>query len=455
MHVNRRSTQGALEVAREALSSIDHSEREGLTAAELVGLMQLARNLADRFSALASTVTSEVDRRRSAREATGTELTALISTTEGLDSRDAAGQVFQAAEISRHEPVRDAALAGNISPKQAVAVAKGMATLPELPVEIQRKVEEAYVGRALEIGATPRKLRDIAPLVLAEVAPELLPSRESAQEHLAAQAERARARRYFDYSDDGAGAVKFHGCLPELEAVPLLKLVEGYVERDRRAQRRRLAGLAGARASASDIRSQRVLDLNRTPGQRRADALLALVADHRERPVTSGDRPRVVVEMTLQELRGQAEEARLLPEGKQVAAGDLRRLLCDADVMPAVLGGRSEVLDVGQAQRLVTPAMRRALTIRDKGCIFPGCCKPDASCEAHHVIPWWAGGATSLRNLALLCPFHHSQVEPDRYRRSDQWKVIMDPLTQRPRVVPPDRHSVFTRRGSGSARGPD
>ncbi|NHB85316.1 HNH endonuclease [Tessaracoccus sp. HDW20] len=58
--------------------------------------------------------------------------------------------------------------------------------------------------------------------------------------------------------------------------------------------------------------------------------------------------------------------------------------------------------------------MRLALTIRDRGCAFPGCDAADHECEAHHVIPWWDGGPTCLGNLVLLCPKHHKLVEPPR-----------------------------------------
>ena len=85
-----------------------------------------------------------------------------------------------------------------------------------------------------------------------------------------------------------------------------------------------------------------------------------------------------------------------------------------ADLLPAVLGGASEVLDVGRAQRLVTPAIRAALALRDGGCVFPGCEKPPHACHAHHVIPWWQGGTTAQTNLALLCPHHHGLIEPAR-----------------------------------------
>lgn len=80
--------------------------------------------------------------------------------------------------------------------------------------------------------------------------------------------------------------------------------------------------------------------------------------------------------------------------------------------MPAVLGGPSTPLDVGRSQRLVTPAIRRVVDVRDAGCAFPRCDTPSVRCEAHHIIPWWAGGDTALHNLVLLCPHHHGLCEP-------------------------------------------
>ncbi len=65
---------------------------------------------------------------------------------------------------------------------------------------------------------------------------------------------------------------------------------------------------------------------------------------------------------------------------------------------------------MGRLTRLFTPAQRKALWHRDKGCAFPGCTTPPQWCEAHHVLHWIHGGLTDLRNAALLCPRHHHHV---------------------------------------------
>jgi hypothetical protein len=87
-----------------------------------------------------------------------------------------------------------------------------------------------------------------------------------------------------------------------------------------------------------------------------------------------------------------------------------------------VLGGApSQPLDVGRATRVIQPAQRAALTVRDGGCVFPGCDRPLAWCEAHHLQHWLHGGPTNLANLALLCRAHHRAVH------EGGWRLIRGP----------------------------
>jgi len=84
-----------------------------------------------------------------------------------------------------------------------------------------------------------------------------------------------------------------------------------------------------------------------------------------------------------------------------------RTLACDAAIGRIVMRGDSEVLDLGRRTRLITPALRRSLTIRDRTCVEPGCDIPAHWCDAHHVVPWQHHGPTSLDNLELRCRTHH------------------------------------------------
>jgi hypothetical protein len=87
-----------------------------------------------------------------------------------------------------------------------------------------------------------------------------------------------------------------------------------------------------------------------------------------------------------------------------------RRLACDASIRRVVLSARSEPLDVGRRTPIVSAAMRRAVIARDRRCRFPGCDRPHAWCDAHHIVHWAEGGPTAIRNLILLCRRHPRKV---------------------------------------------
>lgn len=151
----------------------------------------------------------------------------------------------------------------------------------------------------------------------------------------------------------------------------------------------------------------------RTGEQRAADALGELSRqwlDSRDRPRVGGERPHVTVTVGLEALREPHGRVATLPHSGALAASFARRVACDAAVIPAVLGARSEPLDVGRKTPVVPPAVRRAMVLRDGRCRFPGCDRPPAWCDAHHVTHWADGGSTSLSNLILLCRAHHRAV---------------------------------------------
>jgi len=150
----------------------------------------------------------------------------------------------------------------------------------------------------------------------------------------------------------------------------------------------------------------------RTCTERQGDALveaLRLAANSGDLPREGGERPTVVVTMALEALRGQVTPA-LLGDGALVPAWMARRLACDCGVIPVVLGGAGEPLDLGRKTRTVSTALRRALMLRDGGCAFPGCTIPARWCDAHHMRHWADGGPTCLENMALLCGTHHDLI---------------------------------------------
>jgi Domain of unknown function (DUF222)/HNH endonuclease len=106
------------------------------------------------------------------------------------------------------------------------------------------------------------------------------------------------------------------------------------------------------------------------------------------------------------------------PGGDGGLAAQLRTA---AKLLPPVLGGApTQPLDVGRTTRVIQPAQRVALAVRDGGCVFPGCDRPLAWCEAHHLVHWLDGGPTDLDNLVLLCRAHHRAVHEGGWRLQHQ-----------------------------------
>jgi hypothetical protein len=111
-------------------------------------------------------------------------------------------------------------------------------------------------------------------------------------------------------------------------------------------------------------------------------------------------------------------------------------LACSGLVRRVLLAPSGAVLDVGRAQRLASPAQKRALVARDGGCVVPGCAVPGEQCDVHHAVPWSAGGVTDLANLALVCPRHHTEIHEGTWAL----EVIAGmPWVRVPAWVHPDR----------------
>jgi hypothetical protein len=174
------------------------------------------------------------------------------------------------------------------------------------------------------------------------------------------------------------------------------------------------AGSNGGLTVTSSTRTT-VLHTARTPGQRRADALIEicrLALAEGQLPDNGGDRPQITVTIAYDPLRRSLGTG-TLDNGEPLSAATARRLACDARILPIILNGDSQILDAGRTRRTATGPLRRALNTRDKGCAFPGCDRPPRWCDAHHIISWTDGGPTDLNNLVLLCGYHHRLIHDD------------------------------------------
>src|SRR5882757_73164 len=168
----------------------------------------------------------------------------------------------------------------------------------------------------------------------------------------------------------------------------------------------------------------------RSPGRRRAEAFIEICRRFLTggaAPTQGGEKPHVTVTVSFRDL--QLGLAGHLDAGQPVTAETVRRLACDASIIPMVLGSRSEPLDVGRATRTIPPAIRRAVTARDIGCVHPGCDTAAAWCDIHHVTHWADGGPTALHNLTLLCAKHHWTIH------HTDWEIAF--IRGIPHLIPP------------------
>lgn len=211
------------------------------------------------------------------------------------------------------------------------------------------------------------------------------------------------------------------------------------------------SSIDGAGAWARQLEDADTLD-TRTRGQRELDGLISALTGALALTATdtadggSGARPQVMVTIDYQTLLKQTHHADATRQWissasytGQISPASIRQWACDADIIPVVLGGQGEVLDVGRSQRLFTRKLRRAIMARDGGCSAPGCSIPAPWCEAHHIEHWENGGPTSVDNGTLLCSHHHHAVHAGAWEISVQsgipWFIpapYLDPI-RRPR----------------------
>ncbi len=146
-------------------------------------------------------------------------------------------------------------------------------------------------------------------------------------------------------------------------------------------------------------------------------------------PMQAGERAHVMVAVSLTDLKTGVGTATLGDTG-EMSAAEARVYACDSMIIPAVLGEKSEPLNLGRLRRLISAGLRRALYLRGRGCAFPGCHRPPRHCQGHHIRHWADGGPTDLTNLVLMCAHHHRLL----HRSGWDVRIAADGL---PEFLPP------------------
>ncbi|MEJ2869438.1 DUF222 domain-containing protein [Actinomycetospora sp. OC33-EN08] len=119
------------------------------------------------------------------------------------------------------------------------------------------------------------------------------------------------------------------------------------------------------------------------------------------------------------QLADRSKALALLEDTTWIRPETVRRLACDAEIIPMVLGSKGEVLDFGRKSRTPPAGLRRAIWARDRHCAFPGCRRKARHCQIHHIRHWAHHGETEPDNLGLLCTSHHGLVH------HSGWEIVM------------------------------
>jgi hypothetical protein len=387
------SPVGELHACLDRLVSVDPASLTDEEQAELVRELAgaEARVAALKLKVLAAAEKSQTARRAGA--ATTGQWAAKLSCDDGAEAQR---QVALAGRLERRTATQQALATGQISTAKADIIVRADTQLPSTVTTDQRATVEAALLDKARI-MSPSTLRRAARRAIEAVEPD--PDVVDAHEERLVRDEEdaARGKSRLTLHDNADGTVTGHFIVPTLQGHLLRKILDTMT-----APRR--ARLGASRAQAGDPQGPDT-DWHHARGVAFCELLEHLPTDHLH-PRTAAT---VVVTVDEEELRGRIAAAGL-DSADKISAGAARRLACGAGIMPAVLGGRSEVLDLGRSKRLFSDQQRVAIGINHRTCAADGCERPFAWCELHHRQPWGRLGRTDLAEGIPLCSFHHRRI---------------------------------------------
>jgi hypothetical protein len=357
-----------------------------------------------RVGALKLDVLAEADRRQVADDTGATGTDAWAAKLTGSTRAVMSGGIWLANLLrSTYAATREAFAAGGINQDQARVIVRAGEELPAAVTREQRIAAEAGLVTKAVNGMNARRLRQAARRMLEDINRDLADQHEADQ--LKKEQRKAENQTFLQLSDNGDGTYSGRFTIPELHG----HLLRSYL--DRLTSPRRLSRTNTGQLVEDDTLPQGTQNLSRT------EQLGAGFLELLEHLPTDGHGPvgaTVLLTLDYQRLLDGLASAGL-DTGTRISAGEARRLACGAGIVPAVLGGDSEPLDLGRERRLHTKTQRRALSLRYDSCATEGCERPFAWTEIHHPHPWSHGGETNLANALPLCGHHHRKAHDDRY----------------------------------------
>ena len=189
-------------------------------------------------------------------------------------------------------------------------------------------------------------------------------------------------------------------------------------------------------------------DDHRRHPRRLADAFVALMHEvlaEKDGGEVVGRQVVINVTCTAETLMGlKGAPAADIEYGDPISGATVARLACEAKITKILLDGKLIPVGVATTKRVLSKAERRALNARDGHCRYPGCSRGPSGCEAHHIIWWSRGGKTELKNMILLCAYHHWRVH------EGGWILVVSDDLSRIQAIPPQLSGLA--RGPGSQR---
>jgi hypothetical protein len=346
-----------------------------------------------RFAARKLARIRRIDDANLAKESGSTSTSSMISSDFGGDQASASRQVNTAKNLKVATLTEKALEAGLITFEKAEVIARAMANLPSDLDELTRaRIEKRLIGDAKRLTLADLRKRVLRVADIYKPRPEADLDEDTMLRHQEARAWQ-NTELWFGQARDGL--VPFGGKLPEAHA-DLLKNQIGAIAAPRRNQD-----------------TDPDLTFNQQLGRALCHWIERIPTDGL--PVTGGTPATLTVNLDYDALAGKVRQAAgMLATGTRISAAEVRRLACTSGILPRVLDGKSVPLDQGRAKRLFTPAQRLAMADRDGGCTYPGCDRPPAWTEAHHIDHWAAdSGATDLERGTLLCAKHHHWVHTE------------------------------------------
>jgi hypothetical protein len=386
----------------------------GYAASSLVGDVDRAIT---RLQAMKLSLVAVVDRSDVATDAGMTGTAAWLASRSRRDSASAAREVSLATALDDGLSATKAALGeGEVTTEHAMVIATATQQLPTGLAHAERAaIEESLVAVAKRVDPAALRRKARRALEAAQRSQEQVDAHEDAV--LRGEEDRALAATKLTLHDNRDGTTTGHFTVPTLAANILKKVVQQMASPRRFAQQAAKQARSRAEAQGAALTADQVaeatwdafraedLDWSQKYGRAFVELLEHLPTDHLSGKVNA----TVLVTLDHDKLKASLGAAHL-DTGHDISASEARRLACGAGIVPAVLGGQSQLLDLGRTQRFFTEAQRVALSTTYDSCAAEDCDRPYAWTEHHHQDPWASGGQTDLDQAVPLCGFHHRRL---------------------------------------------